>query len=230
MLKIFINGFPLGLISTTQFKIQEGIWGYRYIEKSFQDAYRFNSSADLGISIAYKLNDAISADFILTNGEGHKTLQADSTLRTGFGVTFTPLDKLIGRIYYDFISKENTQSSIATSIGYKADNYSIGAEYNKQLNVSFNEDQDLSGGSFYATVKASSKIKVFARFDKLFSNTTPGDSNDWNQSNDGQLYLAGIEYSPVRGIKLAPNIRGWNPADENKEFSASLFLNCEIKF
>ena len=44
-----LNG---GLISTTQFNFQEKFWGYRYIMKSFQDQYKFGSSADLGLSVA----------------------------------------------------------------------------------------------------------------------------------------------------------------------------------
>ena len=42
-----LNG---GLISTTQFNYQEKQWGYRYIMKSFQDLYKFGSSADLSFS------------------------------------------------------------------------------------------------------------------------------------------------------------------------------------
>ena len=35
-----LNG---GLISTTQFNLQEKFWGYRYIMKSFQDEFRYIS-------------------------------------------------------------------------------------------------------------------------------------------------------------------------------------------
>ena len=63
-----------GLISTTQFKVSEKIWGLRYIEKSFQDAYKFNSSADLGFNIDYTFSDFISADFSIINGEGYKKI------------------------------------------------------------------------------------------------------------------------------------------------------------
>ena len=51
-----LNG---GLISTTQFNFQEKFWGYRYIMKDFQDMYKFGSSADLGISVAYKFAEWI---------------------------------------------------------------------------------------------------------------------------------------------------------------------------
>ena len=72
-----LNG---GLISTTQFSFQDKFWGYRYIMKSFQDQYKFGSSADLGLSVAYKFADWISADAIIVNGEGYKKIQINDGL------------------------------------------------------------------------------------------------------------------------------------------------------
>jgi hypothetical protein len=62
------------------------------------------------------------------------------------------------------------------------------------------------------------------------SNTISGDLNDWNIAKDGQLYIAGLEYNAVKGVKLAPNFKGWNPADPNSKFVSTFYLNCEIKF
>lgn len=219
-----------GLIPTTQFKIQEGFWGYRYIEKSFQDAYGFGSSADLGISLSYQFAGFLSADLIVANGEGYKKLEADSVLRTGFGITLKPTSNLTSRVYYDFSSKESTLSTLAFFAGYADDLFSVAAEYNKQMNYDFQKGHDLSGPSFYATIHASKKMKLFARYDKLSSNTVSGAEADWNLSDDGELYLIGIEYEPLKGIKLSPNFHGWNPAGSGEPFSSSVFLNCEIKF
>jgi hypothetical protein len=79
-------------------------------------------------------------------------------------------------------------------------------------------------------LKASKKVKVFARWDKLSSNTLSGEPFSWNYSKDGQAVIAGIEYSPVKGVKLAPNFKGWSPNDESKPFVSNLFLSCEFKF
>jgi len=47
------SGFSarFGLIGTDEFNVQEKVWGYRYIYKSFQDAYGFGPSADLGAAL-----------------------------------------------------------------------------------------------------------------------------------------------------------------------------------
>ncbi len=219
-----------GMITTTQFKVQEDFWGYRYLEKSFQDEYKFNSSADLGASIAYTFNDIFSLDGIIANGEGYKDLQSDSVFRYGLGATFHPLRGLTGRIYYDISPTDHSLSSITTFIGYVLKKFSLGAEYNIQNNVDFIADRKWTGLSVYATVNPCDKFKVFARYDQLSSNTIEGDTNAWNYSDDGQNFIAGVEYAPVKGIKITPNFKGWRPADNSQAFRSTFFLNCEFKF
>lgn len=218
-----------GMISTTQFKVQEHAWGYRYLAKSFQDEYKYNASADLGVSAAYKISDFLSADVIVQNGEGYKKLESDSALRAGLGVTFTPVDGLTARLYYDYSNKVNAQQSLTTFIGYQADRFNIGAEWIQMLNYEFDANNTLNGLSFFTTVNTTKRTKVFARYDNLSSNLTGGTETDWHLEKDGQLFLAGFEYSPVKGIKLTPNFRGWSPAD-NSDFISTIILNCEIKF
>ena len=219
-----------GMIATTQFKVSEKIWGYRYIEKSFQDAYKFNSSADIGFNLDYKLSDLISVDFSVFNGEGYKKMQGDDILRPGFGTTIKPLKNVTARGFVDFMGKEVKQNSIATFLGYSGKKLVVGAEYNYQKNVGMADSKDLYGPSVFATYKPADNLKLFGRFDELNSNTLDGESQPWNLGKDGQLILLGMEFSPAKGLKLAPNFRGWNPADDNEKFVSSIYLNCEIKF
>ncbi len=224
------NGFTVdfGLIGTAQFKTQEKAWGYRYIYKSFQDQHKYNSSADLGVKVAYKFSKAFSADFTLTNGEGYKKVAADSTLRAGLGVTVNPVKALTLRAYYDFIEKNNVnQQSLAFFAGYKTGDISFGLEYNKQLNAKNAADKDLNGFSFYTTYKASKKLKFFGRYDKLSS--TDALDMEWNLGKDGSILIIGLEYAPVKGVKISPNYQGWNPKDAAQKYMTGIFMNLEIK-
>ena len=214
-----------GLITTTQFKVQENFWGYRYMEKVFQDAYDFASSADLGAS-----GDMLSTDVALYNGEGYRKLQSDSLLKTAIGVTFTPVKELVIRGMVDFMGDDVSQNTYAGFIGYKGGKFSLAAEYNYQQNHLMVNQNDYFGPSFYGTFVASKKIKVFVRYDDLQSKTPSGQAGNWNLGNDGKLFMTGFEYAPVTGIKLTPNYRGWNPADKTAPFASTLMLNCEIKF
>jgi hypothetical protein len=225
--KLTVN---FGLISTTQFNLQESAWGYRYLEKSFQDEYKFNSSADLGVSAAYKITDFLSADVIVANGEGYKKIESDSALRTGFGVTLTPVKNFTARAYYDFSTNVNRQTSIATFLEYATDKFSLGAEYMLQIQPDFIAERQWSGTSFFGTLKLANKLKLFGRYDRLTSNTVAGETSNWNLSGDGQTFIGGLEFSPAKGIKLAPNFKGWSPADNSKTFVSTVILNIEVKF
>ncbi|HKI90175.1 MAG TPA: hypothetical protein VKA38_14190 [Draconibacterium sp.] len=219
-----------GLISTTQFKVSEKIWGNRYIEKSFQDAYKFNASADLGFNLDYKFTDFISADFSVINGEGYKNLQTDSILRPGFGITVKPVKDITARVFVDNMGKDTKQQSLATFLAYTGKNVVVAAEYNYQKNHKMVEGHDIYGTSFFANWKVSKNFKLFGRFDDLKSAKVTGQPQPWQISSDGQLLMAGLEYSPVKGVKLTPNFRLWNPAVASQPKVTSLYLNCELKF
>lgn len=218
-----------GLIGTTSFKVMEGLWGNRYIEKSFQDAYKFNSSADLGLSVAYSLTKWLDADLMIVNGEGYKKLQADNQFKTGLGLTLMPVESITLRGYYDFMGSTHTQSTTSLGLGYSVGKLVAAAEFNIQQNVANNEGETMFGTSVSANYSPINKVKVFARYDFLSSNTLTGAETNWNNSKDGQLVIVGIEYQPVKGIKLSPNFRLWNPADAVQFNVAKFFISCEIK-
>lgn len=220
--------FTLGLLGLLQYNTQENNWGHRYVFKSFQDQHKFNSSADLGMIIAYDFTKDFSMDFSLTNGEGYKTVVVDSIMRTGLGATFKPNKDFTLRVYYDFIKKfDITQQSLAFFAGYVGVDWTLGAEYNKLLNVKNIAKENLNGYSFYTTYKSGKKTKLFARYDRLSSNEISGDA--WNLGKDGSQFIIGFEYSPVEGVKLSPNYQSWNPKDGSKKVLSAIYLSLDLK-
>lgn len=227
------KGFTVdfGLITTSQFSTQEGFWENRYIQKTFQDYYGFNSSADLGLGVAYQFTKFLKADVSVYNGEGYKKIQADSTFQTAIGLTLTPAKGLVARGIVDFMSRNGvTQSTVTGFIGYKADKFSVGGEYNSQQNHGLIDSHNFYGPSVWANVYAAKNFKILARYDDLSSNKINGAANSWNHSKDGSRLIAGVEFVPVKGINLSPNYQGFFPADSSKPKSSSFMLNCQIAF
>lgn len=219
-----------GMISTIQFKLQEKIWGHRYILKSLQDEYKYGSSADLGISIDYKLNDVVSIDAIFMNGEGYKSVQADTTYRAGAGITIKPVKGLLLRSYFDYEKKDEPLMHLATFLGYSQNAVSACLEYNMEKNNNYEKDQNRTGYSAYVSYQLMKKLEVFGRYDYLASNKLNGEPDPWNILNDGQMFMTGIEYSPVKGIKLAPNYKGWLPSESGSSLTSWIYLSAEIRF
>jgi hypothetical protein len=219
-----------GMIGADQFKLQEKQWGYRYLLKSFQDEYGFGPSADLGAAIAFAPSEYISFDISVLNGEGYKNLQSDSIFKTTAGLTITPIKGFVLRGYFDRMKNDFAQTSMALYAGYSNKTFKSGIEYNIQKNNSMKDNLDFSGISIYASLGLAKKISIFTRYDKLWSTTLTGDSNPWNNNRDGQLFVAGFDYSPTKGVKIAPTYMGWSPSDKSALYTSTIALNFEIKF
>ena len=216
-----LNG---GLISTTQFNFQEKFWGYRYIMKSFQDQYKFGSSADLGISATYKFNDRISADAIIVNGEGYKKIQQNNGLNYGLGLTVNPISNFYVRLYGGLNTSGEVEdkniANIATFAGYKSDKFTMGVEYNYMQNSSFDSNADKDGYSIFVSVKLSKTTELYARFDELSS------KNDWNYAADESAAIVGAQFKLGKYVKIAPNFRINMPKAEGAENYCSAYISC----
>ncbi len=230
-----------GLISTTQFKTQESFWGKRYIMKSFQDEYKFGSSADLGFSAAFKPSKVISIDAIIVNGEGYKKLQEDRGLQYGGGVTITPNSHWVIRLYgsYNEQSKQETNgtTNFAFFVGYQTKGFNIGGEYNYQWTTDNVSGADKSGFSIYATGKVSKCCDLFARYDYLTSKdgwneATSSKDSDGNvtysasSTNDGSTIIAGADFKCGKYVSLSPNFRMQMPKSEGAKARPYLYLNA----
>ena len=220
-----LNG---GLISTTQFNFQEKFWGYRYIMKSFQDEYKFGSSADLGISVAYKFADWVSADAIIVNGEGYKKIQKNDGLNYGLGVTLTPVKGFQIRLYggLNESGEDNKKdiTNLAVFVGYKHDKFTIGAEYNQMWNASHTDSNDQFGYSAFASVKVVKFADVYTRFDDLYS------KNDWNINKDEAATILGAQFKLGKYVKIAPNFRMSMPKADGVKNAYSAYLNYYFGF
>ena len=223
--RLTLNG---GLISTTSFKVQEEFWGYRYMKMVLQDYYKFASSADLGLSVAYKFADWLSMDAIVVNGEGYKKLQKVDGLQYGLGATLTPAKGLTLRLYGSVNEKsDSTQESIniyAAFAGYKHEKFSIGAEYNRIENMGNIEDHNIDGVSFYSTIKLGRKLNGFLRYDNIWS------KDDWNAAKDEATYMAGVEYRPCKYVKIAPNFRYHEAKGTDVKDKCMAYISCYFGF
>ncbi len=222
--------FDFGMIGLKQFNTQREYWGHLYIYKTIQNQHKFGYTADMGASISYKLHKMLSVDATIMNGEGYKNIQADNTYKGGLGLTITPVKNLIIREYYDIYQKSETQWTISSFIGYQfKEKLTLGAEYDIQNNHYFVKDNNLTGISAYVSYVINKKFEIFGRFDNLSSNKISSDTTVWNIAKDGNAIISGIQYSPVKNIKIAANYQIWDPKSGSND-EPKIYLNLEYKF
>jgi hypothetical protein len=219
-----------GMIGVDQLSIQEKQWGYRYIYKTFQDAYKFGPTADLGMGLEYSPAEFISLDVSVLNGEGYTKIQSDTTFKKTVGLTLRPFSGLILRGYIDRMKRDYAQTSYALFAGYSTEVFRTGIEYNIQTNHNMINQNDYSGISVYASFNLNEKISLFTRYDNLWSETPDTEQSPWNYNRDGQIVISGFDYIPTKGIRIAPTYFGWSPRDKSQSFTSTIALNFEIRF
>ena len=192
--------------------------------KSFQDEYKFGSSADLGISATYRFTDWISADAIIVNGEGYKKIQKNDGLNYGLGLTLTPVKGFQIRLYggLNESSEESKKDivNIAAFVGYKHERFTIGAEYNQMWNASYSDNADQNGYSIFASAKLSKLTDIYARYDDLNS------KDDWNIAKDESAAIIGAQFKLGKYVKIAPNFRMSMPKADDAKNGCSAYINC----
>jgi len=218
----------IGMIGLHQFKLQESQWGGRYLYKSLMDEHKFGPSADLGAFVGYHFHDMVSADITIANGDGYKSIQSDTTLKYSLGVTLQPISGLVFRPSYDYMGRDAVQQTLALYLGYSSKKVDLGAEYNYQWNHQMVQDEHLTGLSFYGSY-AARKFRAFGRYDNLSSPVLGSDTDPWNYLKDGQLFIGGLEFHPVKGLMITPNYQAWIPSD-GSSVTNSIYLSLEIKF
>lgn len=225
-----------GGILQNHYITQEKFWGYRYVLETFQDRYFGTPSGDLGFIGYYAPLKWLSVDAALTNGEGFRFNQdQQGKVKFAGGVDIKPMKGWINRLYYDNSAssdptKPATQQLLSIFSGYRLPNaFRIGAEYNYHFNQGNMTNENLYGVSVYGSWEASSRFEVFARYDNLQSNTLSGSSTPWHLASDGQAYITGVHFIPVKNVALSLSYQGWQPADNSAKYKSTLALSTEFK-
>ena len=214
----------MGMIGAKNFKFMEKSWGRRYIEKSALDKEKWANSADLGVSLDYKVFDNFTIDGQILNGEGYKNTQDDSgLLRTGFGATYK-LSNFSIRVFRDMMTEIETdinQEITTAAVSYSNNKLNIGFETDMMENSNNIENEEREIMSVYGSYKISDRYTLFGRYDDYTS------ENSWDE--DGTYTIIGLETQLARGVKAAANIRQ-TTNDINDVKDNSFYLNLEYKF
>jgi len=225
--KLIITG---GMIALPEYAYVDKKWGFRYVSKPSNDEYGFAISADLGLSVSYMIAPWISADVAITNGEGFKLTESDSTLKAAAGITLIPLRNVSLHGYYDRMGKDGTYQQSAEFIAsYENKGYVFSAAFYYLENKGLIAGHDLRALSFNGTLPVSERIRIFGRYDFASSVRVGNEDEAWNLDRDGQLFLAGIEFVLAPGVNIAPNYQGWIPASGDMPFISRFAISLDLK-
>ncbi|MGQ1788134.1 MULTISPECIES: hypothetical protein [unclassified Saccharicrinis] len=223
-----------GAILQNHYITQERFWGLRYVAQTFQDLYWKIPSSDLGLIAYYQVNDVISFDAAVTNGEGVRIAQDESgKVKLSGGININPTKKLQLRAYYHNRQAHDadleTEEMYAAFVGLQpSPKFKIGGEFNYMKHLSYTDNLNSYGYSLYSTYKPGPKTELFTRYDKLLYDDP--DHVIAENNSDGNKIIAGVSHSPIKGVNIALNYQGWIADHRYTDSENNILISMEFKF
>ena len=220
-----------GMTTARLFSFQQKFWGKRYIARTYQSINGYGFVADLGLVADYKFNDVVEADLSIMNGEGYTKLQLDNAVKTGLGITITPVKEVAIRVFSDVIQTQGLwQATLVGFAGFKNERVTFGAEASYKSNLDLIKNHHAWGISGTAAISLTKKLEFFSRYDYSTSIIAPGDVMPWNIVKDGQFLINGFQYTFNNIVKIAIDNQARFPSDKEKTISDLIFINALFKF
>ena len=228
-----------GLQETYQFKVEEKLWGKRYVLPTMPDFQKFNFSADIGVAFVYKLKN-FDFDLAFFNGQGYKQFDADNAFRSSVGITSYLFNrKLLLRAYGDYSTDSTHMASFTGLAGLKLERFSFGAEYTYQHNYIYTKGHMRSGYSFFSQYDITQKLGVWARIDGVWSNfdglipemPDPSEFKAKWRKRDGLYAFVGVQYIIVpKHLRASVNYQHHTPDGSGNMNSDFMYFNVEVKW
>jgi hypothetical protein len=211
--KITGHTLMLGLIGTNMYDNVEGFWGYRSMEKTPIDLFRFGNSRELGLGAKGPLDSKGKLTYALVfgNGAGNKS-ETDRGKAVHGRINFQPVPSFFFELYADYsnLGNDNSVTIFQAFAGMKGGwgrgGFNFGVRHAKQAEAG----SDAKFVSIFGVFKLSEKVDFISRFDRLLDPNPNGSKIDYIPMADNvkaNVLLAGIGWSWNENVQIIPNIK-----------------------
>jgi hypothetical protein len=211
--KIGKHTLMLGLISTPLYDNLDDYWGYRPMEKTPIDLFKFGNSREVGLGLkgALDAKSKLTYTVIFGNGAGLKS-ETDRGKAVYGRLNFQPIPSLFFELYADYTDMGNDSSVniLQAFAGVKGkwgkSGFNFGVRNAKQANIS----TDMKFVSVFGVFKLCPKMEFVARYDRLLDPNPNGSKIDYiPMANNAKanVLLAGLGWSLTENVKIIPNIK-----------------------
>ena len=215
----------------------DGIYGYRFVEKTLTDRSGFANTADWGVNLS-GASDTVNYSVSMLNGGGYKNPSRSKSMDEEGRVAFTPLDGdlILGLGLYtgkrglDTEAKPavNTASRTDLLAAWKADGLTVGVEWfsadkwNDVLTPNGTATTKSDGTSLFASYDLpGSDYSVFGRYDDVKP------LKDTDSSQKDQYYNVGVAWKSSKNLTWAVAYKSDKVTDNLKLLNSSDTLKTE---
>ncbi|MFQ5638706.1 MAG: hypothetical protein ACE5IR_12005 [bacterium] len=202
----------IGLSPTPTWNYIEKIWGYRSVEKTPADLYKFGSSRDLGVAFqgSFDREKRLRYHFMFSNGSSTRAeTNKGKKLLLALGYQLTP--ELSVEVYGDWEERpgKTNRYSAQGFLGYRKEKLRLGAQLLHQTRQQEGEDEELQLLSVFGAAQLEQKLWAFLRYDRSFDPISAGPTISYIPFNGGAKFnfvLAGLDFSPHKQVHFMPNV------------------------
>jgi hypothetical protein len=203
----------LGLISTPLYDNLDDYWGYRPMEKTPIDLFKFGNSRDFGLGLkgALDAKGKLTYTVIVGNGAGLKS-ETDHGKAVYGRLNFQPVPALFLELYADHtnLGSGSSVNILQAFAGIKGKwgrcGFNAGVRNSRQAGL----HSDMKFVSAFAVGKLSPKVELVGRFDRMLDPNPSGSKFDYiPMANNAKanVLLAGLGWSLNENVKVIPNIK-----------------------
>jgi hypothetical protein len=204
-----------GLVPTPQIEFVEAFQGYRSIEKTPIDLYRWDASRDLGIGLQGRVGNAGRTSYAIQVGNGSGTgseVDRSKAVRAQVGHRFA--GGLVLEGYTDWQDQPDGRdiSTIDAFAGWQVRRWRASVEYGRQKRREAGEtgmDLDLEYLSAFGTVSVTSKLALVARVDRNLDPIPDGETIDYMpfaETARSVFGYAALDVTLAPTVHLIPNV------------------------
>jgi hypothetical protein len=209
------HALAFGMASTPQIEFVEGFQGYRSIEKTPIDLYRWDSSRDLGVLLQGSLGEARRTSYSLQVGNGSGTgseVDGSKTVRAQMSHRFARGLALEG--YADWQNRPDGQdiSTLEAFAGWRETKWRASLQYGWQKRRHASDsglDLDLEFLSAFAAVQMTPALTLVGRLDRSFDPIPEGETIDYmpfSETARAFFGFAALDMTLAKTVHLIPNI------------------------
>lgn len=203
----------LGLTSTPTWGLVEEVWGYRPVEKTALDLYKFGSSRDIGLSVQGHLGSETPVRYHIMVGNGSGTgAEVNTGKKAMLSLAVTPLPSVIIEAYGDVEETGDGEGyyTLQGALYYQVEEGRVGVQYAHQTQY---QDAAPDAGfdifSIFGRVRLNDDVNAFARFDRQFQPNPAGDEISYIRmatTANTNFVVGGLDFALGDQVRLMPNI------------------------
>jgi hypothetical protein len=211
--KIGKHTLMLGLIGTPMYDNVEDFWGYRAMEKTPIDLFKFGNSRELGLGLKGSLDarNKLTYTVVFGNGAGLKS-ETDHGKAIYGRLNFQPVPALFFELYADYtnLGNESSVNIFQAFAGVKGKWGRSGFNFGVRNAKLGETSSDIKFVSLFGVFKLCQKMEFVARYDRLLDPNPNGSKIDYiPMANNAKanVLLAGLGWSLTENVKVIPNIK-----------------------